>query len=315
MILSASRRTDIPTFFSDWFLARLKEGFLYVRNPYNRRIGKLVLTPEEVELIVFWTKNAMPLTPHLDEIERLGYTTYCFFYTVTPYGLDVEAGLPEKNKIVENFIALSKKIGRDRMTLRYDPILIDRHYTPDFHVRAFRALLGRLEGYTERVVVSFIDLYPSIKGAFRPVSMRERYFLLTQFEAIAAENGMSLQTCCEQTPEGCGVISRACIDRDYVEKITGLRVLAPEDGGQRTMCRCIESVDIGNYDTCKNGCRYCYATHPQKPTAHYDPSSPILCDSIDRGEIITLRHPRAATTGQLSFFEEAKATGRRDGLL
>lgn len=124
MILSASRRTDIPAFYGEWFVNRLEEGFALVRNPLNARmVSKLLLRPQYVECIVFWTKNATDFVKYLPRIDQLGFKYY-FQYTITSYSKDIEPNVPEKKKIIENFIELSKKLGKEKTIWRYDPILL-----------------------------------------------------------------------------------------------------------------------------------------------------------------------------------------------
>ena len=158
MILSVSRRTDIPNYWADWFLRRLEEGYVCIRNPINaHQISRVALSPETVDCIVFWSKNPAALARRLDELE--GYPYY-FQYTITAYGKDVEPGLPDKKEVlIPLFQDLSRRLGPRRMVWRYDPILFSRRYTPEYHLRAFEEMARMLEGYAQRVVISFVDLY------------------------------------------------------------------------------------------------------------------------------------------------------------
>ncbi len=159
MILSASRRTDIPNYYSEWFLNRIQEGFLYVRNPVNmHQISKIDLSPEVVDCIVFWTKNPEPMMDRLDELSAY---QYYFQFTLTGYGKDIETNVPhKKEKMIDVFRKLSEKVGRKRVIWRYDPIIFTRVYTPEYHMHAFSQIAGALRGYTNQCVISFVDTYP-----------------------------------------------------------------------------------------------------------------------------------------------------------
>ena len=158
MILSASRRTDIPTFYSEWFFNRIKEGFLYVRNPMNaHQISRIDLSPEVVDCIVFWTKNPIPMLPRLPELDAY---KYYFQFTLTGYGKDMETNLPDKKgQLIPAFQELAGKIGKKRVIWRYDPIVFTKKYTPDYHIRAFTQIAEALDGCTEKCVISFVDIY------------------------------------------------------------------------------------------------------------------------------------------------------------
>ena len=158
MIISASRRTDIPTYYSEWFLNRIKDGFVYVRNPMNvHQISKISLSPDVVDGIVFWTKNPVPM---LDKLYNLQDYAYYFQFTVNSYGKDIEANIPSKNDIiVPAFRELSRIIGAEKVIWRYDPIMLTSKYTIDYHVNYFNELAKRLSGYTHKCVISFVDFY------------------------------------------------------------------------------------------------------------------------------------------------------------
>lgn len=166
MILSASRRTDIPNYYSDWFLHRIEEGFVYVRNPMNpHQISKINLSPEVVDCIVFWTKNPKPM---LDRLAELKAYSYYFQFTLTGYGTDIEAGVPHKKEsIIPTFQSLSGKIGKEKVIWRYDPILFTDKYTPEYHLKAFEQIASALHGYTNKCVISFVDTYVKNKKAWR----------------------------------------------------------------------------------------------------------------------------------------------------
>lgn len=171
MIISASRRTDIPAFYSEWFLNRIKEGYAIVRNPMNNKPVRILLSPDIVDCIVFWTKNPIPMIPRLDELKD-----YCYYFqfTLTGYGRDVEANLPDKkNELIPAFKQLSDKIGPERVIWRYDPILINEKYSMEYHIEAFSYLASSLKGYTEKCVISFVDMYAKNMKAMHDLGVRD----------------------------------------------------------------------------------------------------------------------------------------------
>jgi len=266
MIISASRRTDIPAFYSEWLMGRLRAGYVNTRNPMNPRQEKRVgLSPESVDCIVFWSKDPAPLIKYLDEIDSMGYDYY-FQFTLTPYGRDVEEGVRDKAEIAETFKALSERVGKYRVVWRYDPILISGLYDADHHVRAFARLCGELRGYTEKAVISFVDGYRKINPAMKLYGLRapdadENMYIAREFAGIAAEHGLTIETCAEKADLSAFGIGRArCVDGALIERITG-RILRDKykKGVERENCGCMPSSDIGAYDTCVHGCAYCYA--------------------------------------------------------
>lgn len=314
MIISSSRRTDIPSFYSDWFCNRIKEGFVYVRNPMNaHQISRINLSPDVVDCIVFWTKNPSNMIDRLDELKDY---KYYFQFTLTGYGHDVETGLPYKKKdLIPTFKRLSERIGREKVIWRYDPILINEKYTKDYHIRAFTAMADELKDYTEKVVISFVDLYQKTKRNtkdlnIQDISSDEMLELATKLAEIAHSNGLKIESCAERIDlSTSGIEHGCCIDQKLIEKIIGYPIKGGKDKNQRMECGCFESVEIGAYDTCRNGCRYCYANYnPERVKARtlmYDPYSPILCDSIDEagGDKITERKVSSLKEEQISFID------------
>ena len=158
MIISASRRTDIPTYYSEWFMQRIKEGYVLARNPMNaHQVSRISLNPEVVDGIVFWTKNPLPM---LDKLPLLKDYMYYFQFTLNGYEQDVEAGVPPKDKfIVPGFQRLSDMLGPERVIWRYDPILLNNKYTFNYHVQRFAELAKQLAPYTKQCTISFLDMY------------------------------------------------------------------------------------------------------------------------------------------------------------
>lgn len=312
MIISASRRTDIPSYYSEWFFNRIKDGFVYVRNPMNtHQIGKISLSADVVDGIVFWTKNPTPMLNRLSEIEKYNYY---FQFTVNPYGVDVETNVPSKNNvIIPTFQRLSSEIGKDKVIWRYDPILFNEKYTIQYHIKYFESLVDILADCTEKCTVSFVDFYKntlrniSALGIIEP-TLSQKIELIGTFNEIAKRHGIYIDTCAEDIGlKELGISSSSCIDKKRFECIGKCKLCIEKDKNQRLECGCISSIDIGAYNTCKNGCLYCYANFNSKIVANnflkHDPKSPLLFGTVEKDDIIKVREMKSYKTNQLDFFE------------
>lgn len=307
MVLSVSRRTDIPNYYAEWFINRIREGFLYVKNPMNdHQISRIDLSPELVDCIVFWTKNPANLMKYLDELDRY---MYYFQFTITPYDKDMERNIPDKEKVViPCFKELSEKLGRDRVIWRYDPIIFTDKYTEEFHLDAFARMAKSLSGYTEKCVISFVDLYRKNSTMLSKEEKKKSDEELIQFAGkicrIASENNMIMASCSEKIDlSGVGIEHNCCIDRGIIEKLIGCRLDVKKDKNQRMECGCVESVEVGKYNTCRNGCTYCYATYDsdsvKRSCSIYDPDSPLLCGTVNEKDKITDRKVKSMKNSQL----------------
>lgn len=303
MILSASRRTDIPAYYSDWFLHRLQEGFVCVRNPRNpHQISRISLSPDIVDCIVFWTKNPMPMMERLDELKSFHYY---FQFTLTPYGNDVEPGVPSKRDVVlPAFRRLSEWIGAEKIIWRYDPILINEKYSVNYHIHAFQHIAEYLSGKTSRVTISFIDEhYRGVQInrkelALIPFPEETRIELSIQLAQIAQSYGMAIDICAESLDlQPYGIGQAHCIDGSLMSKIIGSPLYIEPDKTQRLACGCAASIDIGAYNTCRSGCRYCYANYSrslaEENCSTHDPLSPLLSGEIADQDKITVRDVRS----------------------
>lgn len=312
MILSVSRRTDIPNYYSEWFYHRIKEGFLYVRNPMNpHQVSEIRITPDVVDCIVFWTKNPLPMMERLEELKEY---SYYFQFTLTGYGNDVEANLPDKKTaMIPIFQELSEKIGRERVIWRYDPIFFSDRYTVGYHIETFREMAEALNGYTDQCVISFLDIYAKIRKNMEGLSYyeleeSELKSFAKEISRIAKQNDISVGSCAEKLDlEDCGIVHNCCIDKKLIEKLIGFELKVGKDKNQREECGCVESIDIGTYDTCRNGCAYCYANSGAKSVevnaAKYDPASPLLCGQIEKEDKVTQRKVTLLKETQLSLFD------------
>lgn len=302
MILSVSRRTDVPCYYSEWFLNRIKEGFLYVRNPMNpHQVSRVELSPEVVDCIVFWTKNPLPM---LDKLEALKNYTYYFQFTLTAYGKDVEPNVPHKRDVMlPAFQRLSEQIGKERVIWRYDPIFFSGKYNEAYHLKAFAQMAEALQGYTDTCVISFLDNYVKIGKnlqllGVQQLSEPEIKAFAGKLSAIAKQYGIQMLSCAEQYDlEECGIAHGHCIDKQLIERLLGCKLQADKDKNQRPVCDCVESVELGTYNTCLNGCKYCYANYSaesvQRNAKTYDVHSPLLCGTVHVEDKVTQRKVRS----------------------
>jgi len=296
MIISASRRTDIPAYYTDWFFHRLEAGYFCIPNPRNpKAISRVAVNPEVVDGIVFWSKNPELM---LDKLSLLSGYPYYFQFTLNPYGLDIEEHLPAKGNIVDTFKKLSAMIGPDRVIWRCDPILITERYSVAWHIQKFHSMACQLRGYTNACVISFLDIYAKNKRALekrgiRPPDTEEVEEIARAFFCVAKECGLRLDTCAEAIDlEKLGIYHGRCIDADLIERISGYQLEVKKDRNQRPECGCAESIDIGMYDTCPGGCIYCYANRAgraEKSIALHDKKGLLLTGQMGEDCSITER--------------------------
>lgn len=306
MIISVSRRTDIPAYYTPWFINRLAAGEVFVRNPYRpHQVSRIPLTEDTIDGFVFWSKNPAPLLPHLSKLIK-----YPFYiqYTLTPYGKDIEPHLPDKwTTALHNFKVFSAQLSSKQLVWRYDPILLSGRYTPAFHLNAFEKLCASLSGKTDLCILSFLDAYPSIQPALKkhgiqtvPRSMQME--LLSHFSAISNQYGISLAACAEDSE--LPVTKSSCIDHHRLATISGKTYVVPKAKGQRPNCGCCESIDIGSYRTCPGNCIYCYANQGKVPSPHsaHNPDSPLLFGSLTEADTLTNRDMPLFQTNQIPMF-------------
>lgn len=286
MILNTGSRTDIPAFFSEWLVNRLREGYVLVRNPYNpSQLIRYEINPTVVDLISFCTKNPEPMLKHLSLLEPFHQL---WQVTLTPYGKDIEPNVPDKHEVIKTVQELSKQVGKKAVIWRYDPIFLSDRYSMDYHFRAFSAIASSLNGYTEKVVISFLDLYEKTKRNFpegKEVSWEDQIRITKQLVKTAAENGMKVYTCHEKKELGqYGADTSGCTSQAVVEEAIGFRLDVPRLSNAREGCSCLLGSDIGAYNTCMHFCRYCYANYDRetvlKNMKKHDPGSPLLIGNV-----------------------------------
>lgn len=295
MIVSVSRRTDIAAFYPEWFMNRIREGYVLTRNPFNAtQVRRVSLLSSDVDAIVFWTRNAEKLVPHLPTLDTFGYKYY-FQYTITGYPRTIEKSVPLPLRAIKTFSKLSDLLGPHRVIWRYDPILLSNLVGIDEHKRLFTKIATLLNGKTKMVVVSFADIYKKTERNLNAIEtlqyqdiVLDRSLLIDlscYMHDVALSNGMEIQTCAEKVDlTEVGISHGKCIDDALLESEFGLKLSFPKDKGQREECGCVKSIDIGQYNTCSHGCAYCYATYNNNVVAKnkrlHDPQSPLLVGNL-----------------------------------
>lgn len=312
MIISVSRRTDIPAFYSKWFFNRLKAGYVLVPNPMNlKQISKISLKKNDVDCFVFWTKNPQQFLDNINELD--GYQYYIQI-SINPYDKSIEVGVPKKKEIMTSFIDLSKKIGRDRVVWRYDPIILSNKMDIAYHVKYFEYIASILSAYTNKCVISFLDIYSKTKRNTKELELKEiseadMITLSEQLVKIAEQHNLKIETCSEKIDLNyLGINHGKCIDDKLISQLLGRHASIDKDSNQRDECGCVKSVDIGMYNTCPHLCKYCYANYSLdtalKNHKLHDPNSPLLFGQLKGDEKITERKiMKHFTTNQLGLFD------------
>ena len=308
MIINTGMRTDIPAFYSEWFLNRIRAGYVLVRNPYRPDwVTRYALDPDVVDCIAFCTKNPAPMLMHMDALSA--FHQY-WFVTITPYGKEIEPNVPPKETVMQDFIRLSQIVGIDCAGWRYDPVFLDSTYTPQRHLSDFAQMCRTLAGYTRVCVISFIDLYEKVKRNFpevRPVTDPERIFLCRNFVEIGRRYGITVKACGEGTDlTEYGADCAGCMTQQTFEAAVGRHLDVPKTKPQRTECACILGSDIGAYDTCGHFCKYCYANTDRENVRRnmqmHDPESPLLTGHLQAGEVIHPAKQESWLDQQLTLF-------------
>ena len=291
MILNVSGRCDIVAFYTDWFMNRYKEGYVNVRNPfYPKQVSRIHF--EDVDAIVFCTKNPIPIVDRLKEIDK----PILFHVTLTPYKQDLEPFVPDKKQVITAIQQISQIIGNENIYVRYDPILLNREYPLEYHLKAFDRLCERLDGHVKHIIISFVDDYKNVRNHQTKLQLKE--FTKQDFEKIgkafsksAKEHGMTVQTCFEEENlVEYGFLKRDCIDRNLAFRLTGKTNFKKWKAHN---CGCVEMVDIGVYNSCRHFCKYCYANYDEKQVIRkfqkHDPNSSLLVGQLEIDDVIKKR--------------------------
>lgn len=290
MILNISGRTDIVAFYTPWLMNRMKEGFVDVRNPfYPKKVSRIYFS--DVDLIVFCTKNPLPILSYLQDIK----IPIVFHITLTPYNKDIEPNVIDKNKIIEGIKEISQIVGIDNVYVRYDPILINDKYTVSYHIKAFERLCNLLDGFVKHIIISFVDRYKNVEKNMNYLKLQEITNedieeIGKNFSEIGKQHNITLQTCYEENDlSKYGFIKEPCVSKEYAFSLTGKKF--PK--WQARKCGCVQMVDIGEYNSCNHLCKYCYANYDEKRVKNnilkHDVASSLLLGNLHEDDEISVR--------------------------
>ena len=290
MNLMVSGRTDIVAFYTPWFMNRIKEGYFLVHNTFNYN-EVYRINYEDVDLIMFCTKNPIPIIPYLKDIKK----PYVFHVTLTPYNKDIEPNVIDKKLIIKAIKDLSKIMDKEYLYVRYDPIIINQHYSIAYHIKAFNKLCSELDGYVKHIIISFVDVYKNvIKNNYilnvKQLDNHDYEEIANNLYQIANNHHMTIQTCYETIDlTKYGFLNEPCLSPDLANKLTGKK----SPLWQARKCSCASMVDIGVYNTCLHLCKYCYANYQEEDTKNnnnnHNPHSPFLIGELEANDIIKIR--------------------------
>ena len=294
MILMVSGRTDIVAFYTKWFMNRYHEGFVDVRNPFNPKLVNRI-NFDNVDLIMFCTKNPIPIIKYLDKINK----PILFHITLTPYKKDIEPNVIPKGEIIEAIKRISNIIGKENVVVRYDPVFLSDKYNIEYHKRAFNNMCKKLNGYVNKIIISFIDIYKNVKHnkfdlRYKEFSENDYKEIGISFSKSAKENNMTIQTCFEEKNLiEYGFIKGDCLNAELAFKLTNKVFSKKWKARKGKLCNCIEMVDIGVYNSCKHFCKYCYANYDEKKVNNnynlHNPKSSLLIGELKDDDIIKER--------------------------
>lgn len=278
MIINTGSRTDTVQYYSDWLLKRFKEGFVYSRNPlFPNIVTRYELNPNILDCVVFCSKNYKPILDRLTEITDK-FNTY-FHYTITAYGRDIEPNVPTIDESIETLIKLSKIVGKQRIAWRYDPILLTKKYTKQVHYNTFDYMSKRLSPHIDRCIFSFVDMYKKLETNMPEIIIlnnNDKIEIAKNIGSIARKHNMIIQTCATiEDFKQFGILQSGCMTSEILGNANNITFKKVRHSGNRQGCKCIENRNIGDYDTCPNGCKYCYANkNPQIAQENYKKHNP-----------------------------------------
>lgn len=278
MIINTGSRTDTVQYYSDWLLKRFKEGFVYSRNPlFPNIVTRYELNPNILDCVVFCSKNYEPILDRLTEITDK-FNTY-FHYTITAYGRDIEPNVPNIDESIETLIKLSKIVGKQKIAWRYDPILLTKKYTKQVHYNTFDYMSKRLSPHIDRCIFSFVDMYKKLETNMPEIIIlnnNDKIEIAKNIGSIAKKHNMIIQTCATiEDFKQFGILQTGCMTSEILGNANNITFKKVRHSGNRQGCKCIENRNIGDYDTCPNGCKYCYANkNPQIAQENYKKHNP-----------------------------------------
>lgn len=295
MILMISGRTDIIAYYTTWFLNRLKEGFVDVRNPINPNLVSRIYF-KDVSLIVFCTKNPNPIIPYLKDLK----IPYLFHVTLTSYNKDIEVNVIDKIKVIEGIKEISRLNGIDNIYLRYDPILLNDRYDKAYHYKAFDKLNKLLLGYVNKYIISFIDDYKNVREHKDTLKLKDISFSDMKEMSInlskIAKHYNNVVFACGESKEllNYGLDKGECVSLKDAYRLTGKLDFKKQNIRKNINCNCLMTVDIGAYNSCFNLCKYCYANFDESliktNILNHDVNSSLLIGHLKETDFIKVRH-------------------------
>ena len=291
--MNTGGRTDTVQYYSEWLLNRFREGYVLSRNPlFPEIVNRIELNPETIDVVVFCSKDYSPILPRLHEIsDRFN----CYYhYTITAYGTDIEPRVPSIEDSIRTLKALAAQVGPEKIAWRYDPVLLTEKYTTERHLETFDRMARELTPYVDRCIFSFVEMYKKLEvnmPELLPVSEEDKLTLAENLGAIAQRYSLWLQTCATRTDyEQFGIHRSGCMTTEIFSQALRIEFKKTPHKGNRLGCACMESRGLGDYNSCPNGCRYCYANKDHaKALQNYlthNPDSPLLLGNIQPGDKI-----------------------------
>ncbi len=309
MIINTGQRTDIPAFYSKWFMNRIREGFVLVRNPYYPNlVTKFRLDPDVVDVIGFCTKNPRPMFPYLDELKPFGQFWYV---SITGFGKDLEPNVPSIDQAIEDFKYLSNKVGKHAIGWRYTPIIVNSVYTVEHHIKTFERIASALDGYTSLAVFGFVDLYDKLKRnhpEIQDCTDEDKIRLATSLLGIAKKHGMDLRLCSkEKWLKDYGIDVDGCMRiHDYETAIKTKMDIKQKMQARKGYCACYLSNDIGSYNSCLHLCTYCYANGNKEEVLRnfrdHDDDSPLLIGHLKPEDKVRDAKQESYVNKQITLF-------------
>lgn len=309
MIINTGGRTDTVNYFSDWLIKRFEEGFVYSRNPlFPNTVYKYNLNPEIVDCVIFCSKNYKPILEKLRKISDK-YNVFCH-YTITAYDKDIEPNVPNLEESIETLIKLSQIVGEQRIAWRYDPILLTTNYTIEKHIQTFEYLAKNISPHIAFCIFSFVEMYKKLEKNMPeiiPFSDTDKKVILKALGQISKKYNMKIQTCASgEDFSQYGIYQSGCITSEILKRANNIEFKKIAHKGNRKNCKCMPSRDIGAYDTCLNGCKYCYAN--KNPDIAYknfklhNPNSPLLLGDLKETDTIIEGKQESFITPQFKLF-------------
>ena len=310
MILNTGGRTDTVQYYSEWLLNRFREGYVLSRNPlFPEIVNRIELNPETIDVVVFCSKDYSPILPRLHEIsDRFN----CYYhYTITAYGTDIEPRVPSIEDSIRTLKALAAQVGPENIAWRYDPVLLTEKYTIERHLETFDWMAREMTPYVDRCIFSFVEMYKKLEvnmPELLPVSEEDKLTLAENLGAIAQRYSLWLQTCATRTDyEQFGIHRSGCMTTEIFSQALGIEFKKTPHKGNRLGCACMESRGLGDYNSCPNGCRYCYANKDHaKALQNYlthNPDSPLLLGNIQPGDKIVLSRQESLLSKEPRLFD------------